>query len=148
VNYVEFYENRTDEQELSSVVMQIISIKNLIKDFENSGAVNWETLHQLSKSRELFRFVQNNPGIDYNDYIEELDDDSNMTSDTLSDMNRVAFYFQSLVAKIKQPEGKPQDQGLHHLVVVLSQHFNNLLQTEKNFMDRISNCQANFSALN
>jgi len=41
----------------------------------------------------LFRFVQNNPGIDYNDYIEELDDDSNMTSDTLSDMNRVAFYF-------------------------------------------------------
>jgi hypothetical protein len=73
--------------------MQITSIKNLIKDFENSGAVNWKTLQELSKSRELFRFVQNNPGIDYNDYIEELDDDSNMTSDTLSDMNRVAFYF-------------------------------------------------------
>ena len=71
-----------------------------------------------------------------------------MTSDTLSDMNRVAFYFQSLVAKIKQADGKGQDQGLHHLVVVLSQHFDNLLQTEKNFMDRISNCQANFSALN
>jgi len=71
-----------------------------------------------------------------------------MTSDTLSDMNRVAFYFQSLVAKIIQPEINGQDQGLQNLVVVLSQHFDNLLQTEKNFMDRISNCLANFSALN
>ncbi len=86
--------------------MQITSIKNLIKDFENSGSVNWATLQQLSKSRELFKFIQNNPGIDYNDYIEDLDDDSNMTSDTLADMNRVAFYFQSLVAKIKSSDVK------------------------------------------
>lgn len=105
-NFVEFYENRTEEQDLINVVMQITSIKNLIKDFENSGSVNWATLQQLSKSRELFKFIQNNPGIDYNDYIEDLDDDSNMTSDTLADMNRVAFYFQSLVAKIKSSDVK------------------------------------------
>ena len=100
--------------------MQITSIKNLIKDLETLGKIDfWNTLNQLSKSRELFRFIQSNPGIDYNDYIEELDDDSNMTSDTLSDMNRVAFYFQSLIAKIKQSEVKEQDQGLHNLVVIL-----------------------------
>ena len=33
---------------------------------------------------------------DYNDFIEMLDDDSNITSDTLGIMNQISLYFKKL----------------------------------------------------
>jgi hypothetical protein len=36
--------------------------------------------------------------------VEELDDDSNLTSDILSDMNKVAFYFASMTNQLRQKE--------------------------------------------
>jgi ssDNA-specific exonuclease RecJ len=47
----------------------------------------------LQKCRELYKFSVKHPDTDFNNYVEELDDDSNLTSDTLGDMNKVAFYF-------------------------------------------------------
>jgi len=47
----------------------------------------------LQNCRELYKFAVKHPDTDFNNYVEELDDDSNLTSDTLGDMNKVAFYF-------------------------------------------------------
>ncbi len=72
-----------------------------------------------------------------------------MTSDTLSDMNKISFYFSELVKELqKQFEGQPLQNNLTVLLSILYNHFEKLLLEDKKFLDRISNCSANFSALN
>jgi len=57
--------------------------------------MNWESLVELQRSKELYNFSIEHADEDFNDYVEMLDDDSNLTSDTLNDMNSVAMYFKT-----------------------------------------------------
>lgn len=92
-DFITFVEISNEETDLYSYAQQIKSLEKIYQELEGGSNINWEALEDLQKSKELFKFLTKNKKTDFNDYIEELDDDSNLTSYTLGDMNKVAFYF-------------------------------------------------------
>ena len=69
-----------------------------MRELEGGSNINWDALEELQKCRELYKFAINHSDTDFNIYVEELDNDTNLTSDTLSDMNKVAFFFASMTS--------------------------------------------------
>mgnify|MGYP001112268640 CR=1 FL=1 len=66
--------------------------------------IDWKILEALKDSIELYRFVTSRDE-DYNDFIEMLDDDSNITSDTLGLMNQISVYFKKLKEALSKFDG-------------------------------------------
>jgi len=98
---VNFVDNSNDETDLLTYVTQIKSIESIFKELEGGSNIKWEALEELQRCRELYKFSIRHPDTDFNNYVEELDDDSNLTSDILSDMNKVAFYFASMTNQLR-----------------------------------------------
>jgi ssDNA-specific exonuclease RecJ len=92
-DFIAYVDNADDESDLLSYATQIKSLESIFKELECGSNISWEALVELQKCRELYKFSVKHPDTDFNNYVEELDDDSNLTSDTLGDMNKVAFYF-------------------------------------------------------
>jgi len=61
-------------------------VHGIFEELQTQQCIKWDLLLTLHESIALYAFV-NSRDEDYNDFIEMLDDDSNITSETLGIMN-------------------------------------------------------------
>ena len=81
-----------------------MSIEGIFRELQGQSNLNWEALEELQRAKQLYKFISLHQDENYNDYIEMLDDDTNLTSDTLSDMNTITHYFNRFRNRLMQLE--------------------------------------------
>ena len=81
---------------------------------------------------------------DYLNYIEMLDDDTNINSDTLNEMNSVAQFFKEFSAHIKKRTDISTFPDLLHF---FSSQLNQKVRKDPSFLDKLSICNNNLESL-
>lgn len=95
----------------------------------------------LKDSQDLYGFVTNHEE-DYNDFIELLDDDSNITSDTLGIMNQISAYFKSFKERLTHSM-----DSFGQMIGYFSKEMLTQSQNDENFLTKLDVCNQNMPAI-
>ena len=86
-------ESCNDSTSLSSFVADAIGVKQLYSQIESERDLpQISALEEFARGKELFEFAIEQKELNFNDLYERLDDNTLLTSTTISDMNAVSMF--------------------------------------------------------
>lgn len=106
-----------DTSNLKIIAFQIREVEEIFKELQGSIGLDWEALRVLQASKDLYNFCNTCMEDNFDNFIEMLDDDSNITSDTLSVMNFIAKYFRDLKEALENQSQEQSFTALLHFFV-------------------------------
>ena len=86
-------ESCNDSTSLSSFVADANGVKQLYSQIESERDLpQISALEEFARGKELFEFAIEQKELNFNDLYERLDDNTLLTSTTISDMNAVSMF--------------------------------------------------------